>query len=73
MISPDRKYGWVRNVSLKDDQRQTEIVYVQVQVISYNNVHTSMINQNLDFKVRRMKGMTKETWTGQQNPKPLPL
>jgi hypothetical protein len=61
------------NIFLQDDQRQMEIVYVQVQVIRYNNVHTSMINLNLNFKMRWMKGMTEETWTGQQNPKPLPL
>jgi len=56
----------LNNILLKDDQRQTEIVYVQVQV------QTSMINQNLDFEMRGMKGMTEETWTrtGQQNPKP---
>jgi len=48
-----------------------EIVYAQV--IRYNNVHISIINQNLNFKMSGMKGMTEETWTGKQNPKPLPL
>lgn len=63
----------LNNILLKDDQRQTEIIYVQVQVIRDSNVHTSMINQNLNFKRRGTKGVTEETWTGQQNPKPLPL
>lgn len=38
--------------------------YVPVQVLRYNNVHASLINQDLNFKVRGMKGMTEETWTG---------
>jgi len=38
-------------------------------------LHVSRIrvNQNLNFKIRGMKGMTEETRTGQQNRKPLPL
>lgn len=63
----------LNNIFLKDDWRGTEIVYVPVQVLRYDNVHAIMINQNLNFKMRGMKGMTEETRTGQQNRKPLPL
>lgn len=63
----------LNNIFSKDDWIGTEIFYVPVQVLRYDNVQASMINQNLNFKIRGMKGKTEGTWTGQQNRKPLPL